>query len=137
VRINHIWTIARLTYALSIFKFALRKRAAKLEEKDVKYAILARAIRDGGIKMAIVARYSIIPAHGLYPIVFLPLKRVTNICNAVLTALMATCDVSLFTFVVSAIASLPRPWIGVFIGYNLQLVADGRTSFSFRARTPC
>jgi hypothetical protein len=49
---------------------------------------------------------------------------------------MATCDVSLLTFIASAILSLPRPWIGVFIGYNLQLVADGRTSSASSCSVP-
>jgi hypothetical protein len=57
--------LPRLTFitVCSLFKFVFRERAARLEEKDVAYAILGRAIRDGGIKMACVARYSVIPAH--------------------------------------------------------------------------
>jgi hypothetical protein len=41
----------------------LRNRAAKYEAKNIEFAVLARVIRDGGIKVAVIARYSIIPNH--------------------------------------------------------------------------
>jgi hypothetical protein len=50
----------------SLFKYIARERAIKLEEREVEYAILARVIRDGGIKMACVSRYSVIPSHRTY-----------------------------------------------------------------------
>jgi hypothetical protein len=94
----------------------------------VQYAILACVIRDGGLKMAVVARYSIIPAHRQYTSMLSLLQSaVTDLCQTVLTALMATCGVSVWVFVVSAIVSLPRPFIVVFVGVNLKAVADGCT----------
>jgi hypothetical protein len=48
---------------ISLFKYLLRTRGARYEEKNVEYAILARVIRDGGIKIAIISRYSVIPSH--------------------------------------------------------------------------
>jgi hypothetical protein len=49
--------------------------------------------------------------------------------NAVLTALFSTCGVSLWTFVVSAVISLPRPFSAVLVGYSLGLTAHGRKWF--------
>jgi hypothetical protein len=47
----------------------------------------------------------------------------------VLTALFSTCGVSLWTFVVSAVVSLPRPFSAVLVGYSLGLaVKDSELS---------
>jgi hypothetical protein len=47
----------------SLFRSVLRQRAAQYEVKNIEYAVLAGVIRDGGIKVATVARWSIIPNH--------------------------------------------------------------------------
>lgn len=46
-----------------MFKLLFRERAAKYEAKDIGYAVLARVIREGGIKVTTAARYSLIPNH--------------------------------------------------------------------------
>ena len=55
----------------STFRYCCRARAQKVEEKDLKYALLTEVIRDGGLKMAIMVRYSAIPGHStscLFPL---------------------------------------------------------------------
>jgi hypothetical protein len=34
-----------------------------MEENNIRYATLARVIREGGVMVAIIARYSTIPGH--------------------------------------------------------------------------
>jgi hypothetical protein len=34
-----------------------------MEESSISYATLARAVREGGLSIAIILRYSAIPAH--------------------------------------------------------------------------
>jgi uncharacterized membrane protein YdjX (TVP38/TMEM64 family) len=46
--------------------------------------------------------------------------------RAVLTALFSTCGISLTTFIISAITSLPKPFVNVFLGYALKLQVEGR-----------
>ena len=53
----------RLTRKISTFKYFCTARAQKNEQKSVKYALIAEVIRQGGIKMAIMVRYSSIPGH--------------------------------------------------------------------------
>jgi hypothetical protein len=48
---------------LSLCKSLLRNRAAKIEVDNLQYAIFARVIRNGGLRVAIIARYSVIPSH--------------------------------------------------------------------------
>jgi hypothetical protein len=47
----------------SLFKYFLSERGAKYERDKIQYALLARVIRDGGLKIAVIARYSVIPGH--------------------------------------------------------------------------
>lgn len=56
--------------------------------------------------MAIIARYSVIPSHAT-------------------TALFSTCGMKLWVFVVSAIASLPKNFINVYIGSAFESDAEG------------
>jgi hypothetical protein len=55
----------------------------------------------------------------------------------VLTALFATCGISLTTFLVSAVLSLPNQFVNVYFGYALALRADGRTCTSPSALRSC
>jgi hypothetical protein len=47
----------------SLFRYFLRNRALAYEQKQVRYALLAHVIREGGLKAVIIARYSVIPGH--------------------------------------------------------------------------
>lgn len=55
--------IRLLTLSLSVFRYWLQGRAEKLERSTIAYACLAKVIREGGLKVAVLARYSIIPGH--------------------------------------------------------------------------
>jgi hypothetical protein len=48
----------------SVFKYLIKGRGEKMEQTSISYATLARVIQDGGLKIAIIARYSLIPGHG-------------------------------------------------------------------------
>ena len=57
----------RAVYSLicdhSAFRYLCSARGEKLEKTRLDYACLARIVRDGGLKVAIVARFSAIPGH--------------------------------------------------------------------------
>ena len=58
--------LIELTFAplsQSVFKYWCTGRAEKVEQKNLFYGCLARAIRQGGFKMALLARLSVIPSH--------------------------------------------------------------------------
>lgn len=43
------------------FKYCFRGKAAKLERKNMNYALLAHVVREGGLKIAVICRLSAIP----------------------------------------------------------------------------
>ncbi|KAJ9116998.1 hypothetical protein QFC22_004656 [Naganishia vaughanmartiniae] len=47
------------------FKTCFRARAAKLERKNMNYALLAHVVREGGLKIAVMARLSAIPGKAV------------------------------------------------------------------------
>ena len=47
----------------SAFKYCCRARGEKLEKSKLTYACLATVVRDGGFKIALIARLSAIPGH--------------------------------------------------------------------------
>ena len=47
----------------SVFKYACQARSDKIRETNVRYACLSRVLEEGDLKIAIVARFSIIPTH--------------------------------------------------------------------------
>jgi len=47
----------------SAFKYCCRSRGEKLERTKIWYACLAKVVRDGGFKIALIARLSAIPGH--------------------------------------------------------------------------
>jgi hypothetical protein len=47
----------------SAFKYCCRARGEKWEKTKITYACLARIVRDGGFKIALIARLSAIPGH--------------------------------------------------------------------------
>lgn len=50
------------------FKWCLTGRAKKWEENDLNYACMVRVIREGGFKVAFIARLSVIPGHLTTPV---------------------------------------------------------------------
>lgn len=47
----------------SAFRYCCSARGDKLEKTQLKYACLARVVREGGFKIALIARFSAIPGH--------------------------------------------------------------------------
>jgi uncharacterized membrane protein YdjX (TVP38/TMEM64 family) len=68
-----------------------------MEKQKLSYACLARTVREGGFKIALVARLSAIPGHFT-------------------TAVFATCGMGIFVFTLAAILSMPKQFITVYLG---------------------
>ncbi|EIN03918.1 hypothetical protein PUNSTDRAFT_138961 [Punctularia strigosozonata HHB-11173 SS5] len=83
------------------FKYCCRTRAAKYETSTIPYACLTKIVRDGGFKIALISRYSIIPGH-------------------LTTAVYSTCGMSIGVFCAAAILSLPKQFLFIFVGVLVQ-----------------
>ncbi|KAF9072462.1 hypothetical protein BDP27DRAFT_1445699 [Rhodocollybia butyracea] len=80
------------------FKYCCGARARKYEQKTISYACLSKLVREGGFKIAVIARFSIIPPH-------------------VTTAIFSSAGMSFFTFLAAAIVTLPKQFSTVFLGF--------------------
>lgn len=80
-----------------LFKWGCTTRSKKLEEKDVTYACICKVIRDGGFRIAFMARLSAIPGH-------------------LTTPAFAACGMSLWIFSITAIITLPKQLMAVYLG---------------------
>ncbi|KAI0293888.1 snare associated Golgi protein-domain-containing protein [Multifurca ochricompacta] len=83
------------------FKYCCHARGEKLEKTNLQYACLARVVRDGGFKIALIARFSAIPGHFT-------------------TAVFATCGMSVWTFSLAAFLSLPKQLATVYLGVIIE-----------------
>ncbi|KZV82889.1 hypothetical protein EXIGLDRAFT_778111 [Exidia glandulosa HHB12029] len=83
------------------FKSCCRGRAEKLEENRPYYACLARVVRTGGFKVALMVRLSAIPSHFA-------------------TAVFATCGMKMWVFLLAAVLSLPKQFVIVYLGVILN-----------------
>ncbi|KAH9937903.1 uncharacterized protein BXZ73DRAFT_22654, partial [Epithele typhae] len=81
------------------FKWWCMSRGRKWEQTQLTYALLAQVVREGGLFVPIIMRYSAIPGHFT-------------------TAVFATCGVSIWTYLISAALSLPKQFAVVFLGAN-------------------
>jgi len=88
------------------FKYCCRSRGEKLERTKITYACLARVVRDGGFKIALIARLSAIPGHFT-------------------TAVFSTCGMGIFVFSLAAILSMPKQFITVYLGVILEQSDSG------------
>ncbi|KAJ7115541.1 hypothetical protein C8R43DRAFT_1038746 [Mycena crocata] len=79
------------------FKFCCGARGKKLELSSMPYGSLAHVVREGGLVIAIIVRYSSLPAHFT-------------------TAVFATCGMPFWIFLVAAVVSLPKQLVVVYIG---------------------
>ncbi|KAJ7038592.1 snare associated Golgi protein-domain-containing protein, partial [Mycena alexandri] len=95
------------------FKYCCRARGEKMEKTQIPYACLARCVRTGGFKIALIARFSAIPGHFT-------------------TAVFSTCGMNIFTFSVAAILSLPKQLITVYLGVILEQSSEGVTDSKSR-----
>ncbi|KAF8524914.1 hypothetical protein BU17DRAFT_42509 [Hysterangium stoloniferum] len=91
------------------FKYLCRSRGEKLEKTNLSYGCLAQVVREGGFKMALIIRLSVIPGHFS-------------------TAVFSTCGMGIFTFALAAFFSLPKQLITVYIGVVLEESGSGTTS---------
>lgn len=82
------------------FKYALRKKAEKLERTNLNYGALARVTREGGFRIILIIRFSIIPSHFS-------------------TAVFSTCNVNFWYFAISTLLTLPKQIILVYFGVIL------------------
>ncbi|KAJ8502247.1 hypothetical protein ONZ51_g76 [Trametes cubensis] len=69
----------------------------KMETKSLQYAFLAEAVRQGGLRIAVIVRLSGIPGH-------------------LTTTLFATCGMNILVFLSAAILSLSKQLVAVYIG---------------------
>ncbi|KAG9312603.1 hypothetical protein JVU11DRAFT_7000 [Chiua virens] len=93
------------------FRYIFKSRADKEEQKSIQYACLAKIVREGGFKIAVIVRYSAVPGHFT-------------------TAIFAVCGMNIFIFVIAALLSMPKQFITVYIGVLLENSANGTTSKS-------
>ncbi|KAJ3823118.1 hypothetical protein F5880DRAFT_1613175 [Lentinula raphanica] len=89
-----------------VFKFCCTTRARKLEKKKLMYACFSRVVRDGGFKVILAARYSLIPAH-------------------LTTTIFAASGMKFYIFLAAAILSLPKQLVTVYIGVLMADSVDG------------
>lgn len=82
------------------FKYCCHARGEKLEKTKIWYACLAQVVRDGGFKIALIARLSAIPGHFT-------------------TAVFSTCGMGILVFSLAAILSSPKQFITVYLGVIL------------------
>jgi uncharacterized membrane protein YdjX (TVP38/TMEM64 family) len=83
------------------FKYCCRARGEKLEKTNIQYGCLARVVREGGFKIALIARFSAIPGHFT-------------------TAVFATCGMSVWIFAMAAFLTLPKQFATVYIGVIIE-----------------
>ncbi|KAI9456794.1 snare associated Golgi protein-domain-containing protein [Russula earlei] len=83
------------------FKYCCRARGEKLERTNIQYACLARVVREGGFRIALIARLSAIPGHFT-------------------TAVFSSCGMDVWTFALAAFLSLPKQFATVYIGVIIE-----------------
>jgi uncharacterized membrane protein YdjX (TVP38/TMEM64 family) len=83
------------------FRYLCSTRGQKIEKGSVIYSSLGRVVREGGFKIALIARYSAIPPHFT-------------------TAIFAVCGMNIFIFMLAAALSMPKQFITVYIGTLLE-----------------
>jgi uncharacterized membrane protein YdjX (TVP38/TMEM64 family) len=79
------------------FKYCLRPRAAKYENKNITYHCLSYVMREGGFWIVFMARLSAIPGH-------------------LTTAVFATCGMNFWIFLIATILTLPKQLVTVYLG---------------------
>jgi hypothetical protein len=74
---------------------------------------LARVVRDGGFKIALIVRLSAIPGHFT-------------------TAVFSTCGMGIFVFALATLLSMPKQFIGVYLGVILEQSNTGTENVKSR-----
>ncbi|EIN03919.1 hypothetical protein PUNSTDRAFT_108731 [Punctularia strigosozonata HHB-11173 SS5] len=91
----------------AVFHYFCRERAGKLEKKEIFYGCLARVVREGGFKIALISRYSAIPGH-------------------LTTALYSTCGLGFWIFLAAAVLSLPKQFVLIAVGVLSEDAGEGK-----------
>jgi len=79
------------------FKYAFRKRAAQFECENVFYACLAKLMRDGGLSMLILVRFSAMPGH-------------------LVTACQSCIGIGVWYYAIACFLTLPKQFSLVYLG---------------------
>ncbi|KAI5115751.1 hypothetical protein M0805_001870, partial [Coniferiporia weirii] len=96
------------------FKYLCRARGEKFERTNLQYACLARLVRTGGFKVALITRYSALPGHFT-------------------TAVFSTCGIGIVVFSLAALLSLPKQLALVYVGVVFEESGAGTETKSERA----
>ncbi|KAI0706579.1 hypothetical protein C8Q76DRAFT_630288 [Earliella scabrosa] len=81
------------------FRWCCQARGRKFEETRLKYALYAQVVREGGLRVPTIMRFSAIPGHFS-------------------TAVFSTCGMSVWMFCASAFLSLPKQLAVVYVGVS-------------------
>ncbi len=112
----------------SAFRYCCSARGDKLERTNIRYACLARVVREGGFKVALIARFSAIPGHCELPNSSQRLP--SNIAiSIVTTAVFSTCGMNIWLFMAAAFFSLPKQFVTVYLGVALEQSDDGNNQY--------
>lgn len=100
-----------------LFKYMLRERAKKFEEKSRLYAGLAHVMRRDGLWMITLVRWSYLPGH-------------------LVTCIQSTIGISVWIFGIACAISLPKQlalvYLGVLFGDTHKLDNEGKTESQIR-----
>ena len=110
----------------SAFKYCCKARGEKLEKTKITYACLARVVRDGGFKIAVIVRMSAIPGHCQFVMKCSAHSSKILFCPPVTTAIFSTCGMNIFVFVLAALLSMPKQFVTVYLGVILRESSTGK-----------
>ncbi|TBU52443.1 hypothetical protein BD310DRAFT_940230 [Dichomitus squalens] len=96
------------------FKYWCMARGKKMEETQMRYAVLAQVVREGGFKIPVIMRLSAIPGHFL-------------------TAIFSTLGMSVWTFIAAATLGLPKQLAVVYIGVSQSSSGSHKTANAVKA----
>jgi hypothetical protein len=86
----------------------------------MQYGCLARVVREGGFRIALIARLSAIPGHCATLFRSLFERGHSHRILSVTTAVFSTCGMSVWTFSLAAFLSLPKQFATVYIGVIIE-----------------
>ena len=106
-------------------------RGRKFEEKQLRYAMYSQIVREGGLKVPIIMRFSLIPGHCASCSAVGYLLGCSHACGGwftVTTAVFATCGMSFWCYSVAALASMPGIFVMVYVGVILEMQFQGSST---------
>ncbi|GJN91112.1 hypothetical protein Rhopal_004130-T1 [Rhodotorula paludigena] len=91
-----------------LFKYFFTGYAVKIEQSSIFYACIARLMRNGGIWIIIIIRFSAVPGH-------------------VVTAVQSTVGMSIWIYSIAVLVSMPKQLVLVVLGHMFTVNADTST----------